>query len=124
MEAGCSAATLERPGRGTGAGTKEATATGMPPRTAPTLRGVDPRLASFGQYLQRMIETIQTQWERILIGSKLYPATGTQVKVVFRLDREGRIRQIVSVEGTAGTKAEQMGIVAITARAPYGRWTD
>jgi hypothetical protein len=84
----------------------------------------DAKWSNYGQYLQKMIETVQIQWERILIESRVSPVSGTSVKVVFQMNKEGRISQIVSVEGTAGNQAEKACTSAITARAPYGDWTD
>ncbi len=86
--------------------------------------GVDAKWSNYGAYLQKMIETVQIQWERILIESRSYPVSGTTVKVVFRMDSEGSISQIVNVEGTAGNQFEKVCTSAITARAPYGAWTD
>ena len=84
----------------------------------------DAKWSNYGQYLQKMIETVQIQWERILIESRVSPPSGTSVKVVFRMNTEGRISEIVSVDGTAGNQAEKACTSAITARAPYGPWTD
>lgn len=84
----------------------------------------DAKWSNYGAYLQRLIETVQVQWERILIESRVYPTSGTHVKVVFHLDSQGAISQINSVEGTAGNQAEKACTSAITARAPYGAWTD
>jgi hypothetical protein len=84
----------------------------------------DARWSNYGQYLQKMIETVQIQWERIITDSRVYPTSGTSVKVVFKMNTEGRISQIVSVEGTAGNQAEKACASAITARAPYGPWTE
>jgi hypothetical protein len=86
--------------------------------------GYDAKWSNYGQYLQKMIETVQIQWERILIESRVSPPSGTSVKVVFRMNTEGRISQIIEVNGTAGNQAEKACTSAITARAPYGPWTD
>jgi len=84
----------------------------------------DAKWSNYGQYLQKMIEAVQIQWERILTESRVYPPSGTSVKVVFRMNTEGKISQIVSVDGTAGNQAEKACTSAITSRAPYGPWTD
>lgn len=84
----------------------------------------DAKWSNYGQYLQKMIETVQIQWERILIESRVYPVSGTHVRVVFVMNDLGAIARINSVEGTAGTQAEKACTSAITARAPYGEWTD
>lgn len=84
----------------------------------------DARWSNYGAYLQKLIETVQIQWERILIESRVYPVGGTHVSVRFRLDKEGKIAEILNVEGTAGEQAKQACISAITSRAPYGPWTE
>ncbi len=84
----------------------------------------DARWSNYGQYLQRMIESVQIQWERILIESRVYPTSGTSVSVKFRINTKGEIYEIVSVEGTAGKQAEKACISAITSRSPYGTWTE
>ena len=40
------------------------------------------------------------------------------------MNTEGRISEIVSVDGTAGNQAQKGCMAAITARAPYGPWTE
>jgi hypothetical protein len=84
----------------------------------------DARWSNYGQYLQKMIETVQSQWERILSESRLQPVAGAAVKVVFRINSDGRIAQVVSVDGDAGKQASAACTSAITARAPYGEWTE
>lgn len=84
----------------------------------------DAKWSNYGQYLQKLIDTVQIQWERILYESRIYPVNGTNVKVVFVLNSKGEIARIVLVEGTAGNQAEKACASAITARAPYGPWTD
>jgi len=84
----------------------------------------DARWSNYGQYLQKMIETVQIQWERILTESRVYPVNGTHVEVKFKIDKEGKISEIINVEGTAGNQAEHACTSAITSRSPYGPWTD
>lgn len=84
----------------------------------------DARWSAYGQYLQQLIETVQVQWERILDQTKVYPPSGTTVTVKFRLDSNGAVAEILSSESTGGTQAERACQSAITARAPYGKWTD
>jgi len=86
--------------------------------------GIDARWSDYGQYLQQLIETVQIQWDRILIQSRIYPGSGTNVSVKFVLNDAGEIARIVSVEGSSGEIGKQSCVSAITARAPYGEWTD
>lgn len=85
---------------------------------------VDAKWGNYGAYLQRMIDTIQTQWERILIESRVVPASGTTVTVKFVLDDDGKITRITNVSTTTNEAASHACLSAITDRAPYGPWTD
>ncbi len=86
---------------------------------------VDVKWSNYGQYLQQLIETVQIQWDRILIQSRIYPSPGTTVSVKFRLNNKGQVTEIISV-GPAGApdQASRACVSAITERAPYGDWTD
>jgi hypothetical protein len=84
----------------------------------------DAKWSSYGQYLQKMIETVQIQFDRVNIESRIAQISGTHVKVVFRMNQEGSISQIVSVDGNGGNQAQNMAITSITRRAPYGPWTE
>jgi len=89
------------------------------------LTAIDARWSSYGAYLQKMIETIQIEWERILISSQVYPPSGTSVVVKFILDSDGRIAKIVDVDQKHCTEQGARACVSgITNRAPYGPWTD
>ena len=85
---------------------------------------VDARWSNYGAYLQRMIDTVQVQWERILIESKTYPPSGSTVSVKFVLNSEGRIARIIEVESHSTEQASRACVSGITDRAPYGDWTD
>ncbi len=84
----------------------------------------DARWSNYGAYMQRLIETVQIEWDRIMADGKTYPTTGTHVSVRFRLDKMGKIANILEVEGNAGDQWEKVCNAAITNRAPYGEWTD
>lgn len=86
--------------------------------------GVDARWSNYGAYLQRMIDTVQIQWERLIISMSAMPAIGSTVTVKFVMNEEGRIARIVNVDTTANETASRACVSAITDRAPYGPWTD
>jgi len=71
-----------------------------------------------------MIETVQIQWERIIIGQKANPVNGSRVTVKFIIDDQGRIERIMSVDTTANEIATAACISGISDPAPYGEWTD
>jgi hypothetical protein len=85
---------------------------------------VDAKWSNYGVYLQRMIETVQIQWDRILLSSTLYPPQGTTVTVKFRMDSDGKITSIIEVKNTSNDQGKEACISAITARSPYGKWSE
>jgi len=85
---------------------------------------VDARWSNYGAYLQRMIDTVQIQWERLILQMSAMPAIGSTVTVKFVMNDEGRITNIAHVESTSNETASRACVSAITDRAPYGPWTD
>ncbi len=85
---------------------------------------VDAKWSQYGAYLQSMIETVQIQWERIIIDQKANPIGGSLVTVKFVMNDEGRIVDIGIENTTANDTATRACISAITDRMPYGPWTD
>ncbi len=84
----------------------------------------DPKWKNHGAYLQRMIDTVQVQWERLLTESKVYPTSGSTVAVKFIMDSKGAITKVVDVKSTASDAASRACMSAITDRSPYGDWTE
>lgn len=80
--------------------------------------------SAYGEYLQRLIDAVQTQWERLILRSSFYPTAGATVKVEFKIDAKGEISEVVRVQGTGGELAQRLCVSAIAERAPYGEWTD
>lgn len=104
-------------------------------RNAPTIRNelgtqnigllaYNARWSEYGEYLQRLIDAVQAQWDRILMRSSYYPSGGSLVKVVFKLNDKGEVTEIVSVEGEGGEVGKRLCVSAITERAPYGEWPE
>lgn len=79
--------------------------------------------SAYGEYMQKLIETVDSQWQRILDQSNITPPAGTKVTVVFRLDAKGEVAEIVKVSGGGGRSAQDACVSAIVARAPYGAWS-
>jgi hypothetical protein len=82
-----------------------------------------PEWTPFQPYLQKVVETVQNRWERSFIESRISPPTGTSVTVVFQMTMDGKISNIIDVEGTANERAKKACIGAIRSRASYPRWT-
>lgn len=91
------------------------------------LRGtmVDPRWASYPDYLHTVVQTIETAWDHERITQKLNAHTGNRVSVQFVLDAEGAIPRIEGVEYSPGMSdpAVRACVAAITGPAPYPPWT-
>jgi hypothetical protein len=83
---------------------------------------VDARWSNYGEYLQRLIESVQIEWDKILETGHTYPPSGT-VSVKFRLDSQGRIAAILDHNSTTDEHGTAACMAAITNRAPYGQWT-
>jgi hypothetical protein len=88
------------------------------------LAGWDARWSNYGKYLQRLIDTVQAEWDTLLDNSNAYPPSRTQVRVTFHLNSDGNVSEIVKVDGNAGDLGTKYCVGAITDRAPYGKWTD
>jgi hypothetical protein len=80
--------------------------------------------SAYGEYMQKFIESVDIQWQRILQQSNIYPVAGTKVVVVFRMDSKGDISEVVKVDSTGGRAVKDACVSAIVARAPYGVWPD
>jgi hypothetical protein len=87
------------------------------------IAGWDARWSNYGEYLQRLIDDVQAEWDNILDNSNTYPPSGTHVLVTFRLNSAGNIAEIVKTDGNAGDLGTKYCVSAITDRAPYGKWT-
>jgi hypothetical protein len=86
--------------------------------------GWDARWSNYGEYQQRMVDTVQAEFDNITEFSDAYPPSGTHVAITFRLNSEGKIFRIVKVEGNAGDLGEHYAASALTDRGSYGKWTD
>jgi len=88
------------------------------------ISGLDARWSNYGQYFQKLVDTVQIQWESLNERSETLPPTGTKVSVKFRLDSEGRVAEIIETDSNGGMHAVRLCVSAITDRAPHGKWTD
>jgi hypothetical protein len=84
----------------------------------------DAKWSAYGEYMQKFVESVDIQWQRIIQQSNIYPVAGTKVVVKFRMDSEGDIPEIISVESSGGRVAKDACVSAIVARAPYGAWPE
>jgi hypothetical protein len=89
------------------------------------MAAVDARWSNYGVYLQRMIETVQIQWDTLVSEGKNYPSRGSTVTVKFKINSDGAISRVTNVDGgMSGPQAEGYCVSAITKPSPFGKWTD
>lgn len=84
----------------------------------------DAKWSAYGEYMQKFIESVDIQWQRILEQSNVYPVRGTKVVVVFRMNSKGDISEVSKVTSEGGRAAKDACVSAIVARAPYGAWPE
>jgi hypothetical protein len=84
---------------------------------------VNAKWSSFGSYLRRVMESVQAEWERILVEAKISAPPGSFVEIKFMMNSSGAITQISKGDGTAGDVAAHACMNAIAKRSPYGKWT-
>jgi len=63
--------------------------------------------SAYGEYLHKMMEAIQIQWDRILIESRTEPPSNTVVTVKFTLDFHGKVTSIVDIKNTSDEQGKQ-----------------
>lgn len=88
------------------------------------ISGIDARWSNYGAYLQKMVDAVQIQWERLILQMSAMPAGGSTVSVKFIINDQGQISAIRNVESSASETGSRACVSAITDRAPYGPWTD
>lgn len=81
------------------------------------------RFANYGAYLQRMMETIQEERDRLFASSRPTPPAGTYVLVRFMLNPAGRVGRVRS-ENYSNEAGANLALAAVTSAAPFGQWTD
>lgn len=86
---------------------------------------VDAKWSKYGEYLQKLLEAVQMEFDRITGASRTRPSPNTLVRVKFVLNSEGAIARILSVDGgTAGEQVVGWCTSAISNPSPFGKWTD
>jgi hypothetical protein len=88
------------------------------------ITGIDARWSEYGEYINELIEIVQTQWYRILSESRVMPPRGSSVEITFKINSKGET-DIVKVEDEgSGRQAVFSCQSAIQARQPYRKWTE
>jgi hypothetical protein len=86
--------------------------------------GMDARWSEYGDYLNRLIETVQAQWYKILEVQQGSPPRGSHVVVTFRINSKGETEIVKVEDADAGRQGVLSCENAITYPQPYGKWSD
>lgn len=86
--------------------------------------GMDARWSEYGEYLQQLIEIVQTQWYNILNESRVSPPRGSHVVVTFRINSKGETEIVKVEDADAGKQGVFSCQNAITYPQPYRKWSD
>lgn len=82
---------------------------------------VDAKGTKFGEYMERLIETVSLNWDYNVQNTSTGETQG-KVVVSFVLDRFGRIQSMDNLENTSGLLGLRMCRAAIEQGVPYGPW--
>jgi len=86
---------------------------------------VDANFDKFGAYLQRMVESIDLQWQLLARQSATIMAEmGSRVVVRYRINQQGEITTMEVLFTSASRAGTVMCLNAIESRAPFGVWTE
>lgn len=85
---------------------------------------INAKFNDYGLYLQRLIDTVQMEFDRLTGAAAVYPPQGSYVVVKFALKSDGSVARIIDVENHTSTLGSQIAVSAITNRAPFGPWTE
>ena len=80
--------------------------------------------SEYGEYLNELIEIVQTSWWNTLEASRVMPPHGSHVVITFKINSQG-VTDIVKVEDAdAGKQGVWFCQDAIQSRQPYRKWTE
>ena len=88
------------------------------------IRGINANWSHYGEYLKKLTEVVQMQFDKLNDESRGTPPVGTTVTVKFSLNSEGKVT-IINVDSSKGTEqAARISVSSIAIPSPYGPWTD
>ena len=78
--------------------------------------------SEFGEYWRRIAEVIEMRWRNLVYNSRSIP-NGGFVVIEFAITRDGQVTDVKVAQSTTGKLAETVSADAITAEAPFEKWT-
>ena len=90
----------------------------------PAIEAANPRMKEFAAYLERLADTVQREFDRVVMAGNVYPPPKTYVKVRFLLLPDGRVGEILGVDNHTTDHGMKAALSAITNPAPFPAWSD
>lgn len=88
------------------------------------VRGQNANWSHYGEYLKKLTEIVQMEFDKLNYESRVSPPAGTIVSVKFALNSQGVVR-IINVDSSRGTEqAARVSVSSIAIPSPYLPWTD
>jgi len=81
------------------------------------------RFSEYGEYLERLFETIELEWYRQNSMHRLTDRR-TRVTISFELNEYGDVIDFKILDATASLQAQYICATAIKSRAPFGEWSE
>jgi len=80
--------------------------------------------SQYGEYLKKLTEIVQVEFDKLNYESRVGPPRGTIVVVKFKLKSDGTV-SIIDVDQKRGTEqAARISVSSISIPSPYHPWTD
>ena len=81
------------------------------------------QFSEFGDYLERMFETIELEWRNILSQQRLAERR-SRVSIAYLINVDGDVVDWEIVHATSSLQAQIVCAAAINNRAPFGEWSN
>ncbi len=88
---------------------------------------IECRLHPYGVYIQKMLQSIEEQWNQLAIGSLQYLQRDRlpgKVTLKFKLQATGKISNLTRIDQEGYTLAAELCRQAVASRVPFGEWTE
>lgn len=89
--------------------------------------GIECRLHPYGVYVQKMMQSIEEQWNQLATGSIQYlqrDRLPNKITICFELDSSGNIANLRRIDSEGYSLAAELCRQAIASRVPFGEWTE
>ena len=83
-----------------------------------------PHFKEFHAYFQRVISSVQQNWDKILDQEQLVVPSGTFVTITFVMNSNGEVARVVSHSPVGNSPAIEACVKAVATSGPFNSWSD